>query len=294
MLAQESNIAREELEAENKAARAEKVAELAKKYEGDGFDPGSAIAAAQAEVSTDTTPTREQLKERIGTGQPGVAPTRGTGTGSKPTAVEEGPLLADDEVVGGFNRLPIEEAKPAAADAPAAAAEPKKAEDLTDWFGLAAAALAAGTGREEGLTNAATLLSKVKRPEDIALDRAQKRYIDVKGQSDIIDAISKTTKSKTAQRQLLLDIAKFRNDVLTKDRELAIKSYEKMPEMAKQLLLKDLFGEDADVKNLSPEAIIDAQKSAYARFRTTGGAAAGGVMPDDLKDRYGITSIQRI
>ena len=144
------------------------------------------------------------------------------------------------------------------------------------------------------MTNAATLLSKVKRPEDIALDRAQKRYIDVKGQSDIIDAISKTTKSKTAQRQLLLDIAKFRNDVLTKDRELAIKSYEKMPEMAKQLLLKDLFGEDADVKNLSPEAIIDAQKSAYARFRTTGGAAAGGVMPDDLKDRYGITSIQRI
>jgi len=155
--------------------------------------------------------------------------------------------------------------------------------------------LAAGTGREEGLTNAAKLLSQVKRPEDIALERAQKRYIDVKGQSDIIDAISKTTKNKTAQRQLLLDIAKFRNDVLTKDRELAIRSYEKMPDLAKQILLKDLFGEGADAKNLSPEAIIDAQKSVYAQFRTTGKAgAAGGVVPDDLKDRYGITSIQRI
>tara|TARA_Y100001938_G_scaffold138422_1_gene203897 strand:- start:23593 stop:26139 length:2547 start_codon:yes stop_codon:yes gene_type:complete len=189
----------------------------------------------------------------------------------------------------------IEEAKPTAADAPpAAAAEPKKAEDLTDWFGLASAALAASTGREEGLTNAAKLLSQVKRPEDIELARATARYRDVIGQAGLIDSISKSTKSKTAQRQLLLDISKFRNDVLTKDRELAIKSYEKMPDMAKQLLLKDLFGEDADVKNLSPEAIIDAQKSAYARFRTTGGAAAGGVMPDDLKDRYGITSIQRI
>lgn len=292
VLAQESNIAREELEVENKAARAKKVTELAKKYEEQGFDPGSAIQAAQAEVSTDTTPTRKQIAERIGTGKPGVAPTRGTGTGSKTT--EEGPLLADDEVVGGFNRLPIEEAKPAAADAPPAAAEPKKAEDLTDWFGLASAALAASTGREEGLTNAAKLLSQVRRPEDIELARATARYRDVTGQAGLIDSISKSTKSKTAQRQLLLDIAKFRNDVLTKDRELAIKSYEKMPDMAKQLLLKDLFGEDADVKNLSPEAIIDAQKSAYARFRTTGGAAAGGVMPDDLKDRYGITSIQRI
>jgi len=290
VLAQESNIAREELEAENKAARAKKVAELAKKYEDQGFDPGSAIQAAQAEVSTDTTPTRGQISKRIGTGQPGVAPTRGTGTGSKPTAVEEGPLLADDEVVGGFNRLPIEEAKPAAA-APAAAAEPKKAEDLTDWFGLAAAALAAGTGREEGLTNAATLLSKVKRPEDIALDRAQKRYIDVKGQSDLIDSIASTGKNALEKRKFALELAKFRNTLLKDDREAALNMYKEMDVPLKMALnAKLLAGKNID--ELTQDEIINTFKENISKFSPR--AAAGGVMPDDLKDRYGITSIQRI
>lgn len=185
----------------------------------------------------------------------------------------------------------VKEAKPTAA----AAAEPKKAEDLTDWFGLAAAALAAGTGREEGLTNAATLLSKVKRPEDIALDRAQKRYIDVKGQSDLVDAVSKVTKNKTEQKELLLNIAKFKNTILTKDRELAIKAFEKMPVNAKQLMIAEFFGKDTDIMSLSSDVIVDKMKEIYKRFERVGKVgAAGGVVPDDLKDRYGIKSIQRI
>ena len=207
------------------------------------------------------------------------------------TEEEEGPLLADDEVVGGFNMLPIEEAKPAADDA-APAAEPKKAEDLTDWFGLAAAALAAGTGREEGLTNAAKLLSQVKRPEDIALDRAQRRYIDVKGQSDLIDAIAGTGKSALEKRKFALDLAKFRNTLLKDDREAALNMYKEMdPELRMSLNAKLLAGKDID--ELNPDEIIDAFKANISKFRTIG-KAAGGVVPDDLKDRYGITSIQRI
>jgi hypothetical protein len=293
VLAQESNRARKELEAENKAARAEKVTELAKKLEEKGFDPGSAIQAAQAEVSTDTTPTRKQIAERIGTGQSGVAPTRGTGTGSKPTAEEEGPLLADDEVVGGPGRLPVEEAKSTAAAPAAAEGEPQEGQrDLTDWFGLAAAALAASTGREEGLTNAAKLLASTQRPEERLLNLTKAQYYGEAGKSDRLKAI---LKRQTDVERLKLDYQKFTADILEKDRRFNLDSFKAYPDLYKQVLsiepkaIAVLGDEDstAEQKEEARRTIISSLKRAQS------GLASGGSVPQEFA-QYGVTGIRSI
>jgi hypothetical protein len=235
----------------------------------------------------------EQLrKEGVGKGKLGVGRVIPPSEGRPKTTEEEGPLLADDEVVGGFNRLPIEEAKPAAA-APAAEGESQEGQrDLTDWFGLAAAALAASTGREEGLTNAAKLLASTQRPEERLLNLTKAQYYGEAGKSDRLKAI---LKRQTDVEKLKLDYQKFTADILEKDRRFNLDSFKAYPDLYKQVLsiepqaIAVLGDEDstAEQKEAARSTIINSLKRAQS------GLASGGSVPQDFA-QYGVTGIRSI
>ncbi len=235
----------------------------------------------------------EQLrKEGVGKGKLGVGRVIPPSEGRPKTTEEEGPLLADDEVVGGFNRLPVEEAKPTAAD-PAAEGEPQEGQrDLTDWFGLAAAALAASTGREEGLTNAAKLLSASKRPEERLLNLTKAQYYGESSKSDRLKAI---LKRQTDVERLKLDYQKFTADILDKDRRFNLDSFKAYPDLYKQVLsiepqaIEVLGDEDstAEQKEAARGTIINSLRRAQS------GLASGGSVPQDFA-QYGVTGIRSI
>jgi len=212
---------------------------------------------------------------------------------SRTETEEEGPLLADDEVVGGFNRLPIEEAKPAAAAPAAAEGEPQEGQrDLTDWFGLAAAALAASTGREEGLTNAAKLLSASKRPEERLLNLTRAQAYSKADETDRLKAI---LKRQTDVERLKLDYQKFTADILDKDRRFNLDSFKAYPDLYKQVLsiepqaIEVLGDEDstAEQKETARSTIINSLRRAQS------GLASGGSVPQNFA-QYGVTGIRSI
>jgi hypothetical protein len=221
-----------------------------------------------------------------------VRPDKDSPPSRTKTEEEEGPLLADDEVVGGPGRLPAKEAKPTAAP-PAAEGEPQEGQrDLTDWFGLAAAALAASTGREEGLTNAAKLLSASKRPEERLLNLTKAQYYGESGKSDRLKAI---LKRQTDVERLKLDYQKFTADILDKDRRFNLDSFKAYPDLYKQVLsiepqaIEVLGDEDstAEQKEAARSTIINSLRRAQS------GLASGGSVPQDFA-QYGVTGIRSI
>lgn len=222
-----------------------------------------------------------------------VRPDKDSPPSRTKTTEEEGPLLADDEVVGGPGRLPVEEAKPTAAAPAAAEGEPQEGQrDLTDWFGLAAAALAASTGREEGLTNAAKLLASTQRPEERLLNLTKAQYYGEAGKSDRLKAI---LKRQTDVEKLKLDYQKFQADILEKDRRFNLDSFKAYPDLYKQVLsiepkaIAVLGDEDstAEQKEEARRTIISSLKRAQS------GLASGGSVPQEFA-QYGVTGIRSI
>ena len=221
-----------------------------------------------------------------------VRPDKDSPPSRTKTEEEEGPLLADDEVVGGPGRLPAKEAKPTAAP-PAAEGEPQEGQrDLTDWFGLAAAALAASTGREEGLTNAAKLLSASKRPEERLLNLTKAQAYSKADETDRLKAI---LKRQTDVEKLKLDYQKFTADILDKDRRFNLDSFKAYPDLYKQVLsiepqaIEVLGDEDstAEQKEAARSTIINTLR------RSQSGLASGGSVPQDFA-QYGVTGIRSI
>ena len=221
-----------------------------------------------------------------------VRPDKDSPPSRTKTEEEEGPLLADDEVVGGPGRLPAKEAKPTAAP-PAAEGEPQEGQrDLTDWFGLAAAALAASTGREEGLTNAAKLLSASKRPEERLLNLTKAQAYSKSDETDRLKAI---LKRQTDVERLKLDYQKFTADILDKDRRFNLDSFKAYPDLYKQVLsiepqaIAVLGDEDstAEQKEAARSTIINSLRRAQS------GLASGGSVPQDFA-QYGVTGIRSI
>ena len=195
-------------------------------------------------------------------------------------------------VVGGPGRLPAKEAKPTAAP-PAAEGEPQEGQrDLTDWFGLAAAALAASTGREEGLTNAAKLLSASKRPEERLLNLTKAQAYSKSDETDRLKAI---LKRQTDVERLKLDYQKFTADILDKDRRFNLDSFKAYPDLYKQVLsiepqaIEVLGDEDstAEQKEAARSTIINSLRRAQS------GLASGGSVPQDFA-QYGVTGIRSI